>query len=86
VSNAAVGSRLDSWREQMARHLSDDSLSDQGRHCLTEFLQVLANLRPYLVQCYDREDFPRTKNEMERSIRGLKQGVSLLQDCTSRLT
>ncbi len=72
VSNAAVGSRLDSWREQMARHLSDGSLSDQGQPCLTEFLQVLSNLRPYLVQCYDREDFPRTNNEMERSIRGFK--------------
>jgi len=24
------------------------------------------------VQCYDREDFPRTNNDMERSIRGLK--------------
>src|SRR6266566_9228839 len=29
---------------------------------LTEFLQVLSNLRPYLVQCYDREEFPRTNN------------------------
>ena len=33
---------------------------------------MLSNLRPYLVQCYDRKDFPRTNNEMERSIRGLK--------------
>src|SRR2546425_1449460 len=37
-----------------------------------ECLQVLSTLRPYLVQCYDRQDFPRTNNEMERSIRGLK--------------
>ena len=37
-----------------------------------EFLQVLSNLRPYLVQCYDREEFPRTNNEMESSIRRLK--------------
>ncbi len=29
-------------------------------------------LRSHLVQCYDREDFPRTNNDMERSIRGLK--------------
>jgi hypothetical protein len=72
VSNATVGSRLESWREQMARHLSDGSLSELERECLTEFLQVLSNLRPYLVQCYDREDFPRTNNEMERSIRRLK--------------
>ena len=72
VSNATVGSRLDSWRERMATHLTDGSLSELERECLTEFLHVLSNLRPYLVQCYDREDFPRTNNDMERSIRGLK--------------
>jgi hypothetical protein len=33
---------------------------------------VLSNLRPHLVQCYDQKNFPRTNNEMERSIRGLK--------------
>jgi Transposase IS66 family len=72
VSNATVGSRLDAWRAQMARQLTDGTLSQLERECLTEFLQVLSNLRPYLVQCYDREDFPRTNNDMERSIRGLK--------------
>ena len=72
VSNATVGSRLDAWREQMAGHLTDGTLSELERECLTEFLQVLANLRPHLVQCYDCKDFPRTNNEMERSIRGLK--------------
>ena len=72
VSNATVGSRLDSWREQMAKHLSDGTLSEREQECLTEFLQVLSNLRSHLVQCYDREDFPRTNNEMERSIRRLK--------------
>src|SRR5260370_16850524 len=30
----------------------------------------------HLVQCYDREDFPRTNNDMERSIRGRKHAVS----------
>ncbi len=54
VSNALVGSRLDSWRQQMATRLSDGPLSEQEREYLTEFLQVLSNLRPYLVQCYDR--------------------------------
>lgn len=72
VRNATLGSRLDAWREQMAQHLSDGTLSELERECLTEFLQVLSNLRPYLVQCYDQKDFPRTNNEMERSIRGLK--------------
>ncbi len=72
VSNAMVGSRLDAWREQMAPQLTDGTLSELERECLTEFLQVLSNLRPHLVQCYDRENFPRTNNDMERSIRGLK--------------
>ena len=72
VSNATVGSRLDGWRECMAKQLSDGSLCELEQECLTEFLQVLANLRPHLVQCYDREGFPRTNNEMERSIRRLK--------------
>lgn len=72
VSNATVGSCLDSWREQMARRLSDGTLSEPEREYLTEFLQILSNLRPYLVQCYDREEFPRTNNDMEGSIRRLK--------------
>jgi len=72
VSNATVGSRLDVWRTQMDKLLTDGTLCELERECLTEFLQVLSNLRPHLVQCYDREDFPRTNNDMERSIRRLK--------------
>ena len=72
VSNLTIGNRLDSWRERMSTQLTDGSLSELERSCLTEFLQVLSNLRPYLVQCYDRQDFPRTNNDMERSIRCLK--------------
>ncbi len=63
VNNAVVASSL---------RLTDGSLSELEQECLTHFLQTLANLRPHLVQCYDRKDFPRTNNEMERSIRGLK--------------
>jgi hypothetical protein len=72
VSNASVGQRLDAWRQQMVGHLTDGTLSPLEHECLTQFLQILANLRTHLVQCYDRTDFPRTNNEMERSIRGLK--------------
>ena len=72
VSNATVGSRLDGWREQMAPQLTDGTLSELEQECLTQFLQQLSNLRCHLVQCYDRKDFPRTNNEMQRSIRGLK--------------
>src|SRR5512142_1522660 len=56
----------------MSSQLTDGSLSPLEQECLTECLQVLSNLRSHLVQCYDHQDFPRTNNEMERSIRGLK--------------
>jgi Transposase IS66 family len=72
VSNEMVGQRLDAWRQQMAAPLSDGTLGELEQECLTQFLQELSNLRPHLVQCYDRESFPRTNNDMERSIRALK--------------
>ena len=72
LSNAKVGRRFDGWRKSLAGHLTDGTLSPLEQECLQQFLQVLSNLRPYLIQCYNREAFPRTNNEMERSIRGLK--------------
>ena len=72
MSNVMVGTRLDRWRERMNTQLTDGSLSPLERECLTQFLQVFSNLRSHLVQCYDRQDFPRTNNDLERSIRGLK--------------
>ncbi|GHO61467.1 hypothetical protein KSC_093750 [Ktedonobacter sp. SOSP1-52] len=72
VSNESVGRRLDAWREQMVQLLETSPLSELEQESLRELLQVLSNLRPYLVQCYEREDFPRTNNDMERSIRALK--------------
>jgi Transposase IS66 family len=72
VSNETVGSRLDGWRHTLAQQLTDGTLSEGEQACLAEFLQVLSNLRPHLVQCYDQKDFPRTNNELERSIRSLK--------------
>ena len=38
--------------------LTDGTLGELEQECLTQFLQALSNLRPYLVQCYDRKDFP----------------------------
>ena len=72
VNNETVGRRLDAWRERMARLLEASTLCELEQEGLRELLQVLSNLRPYLVQCYEREDFPRTNNDMERSIRALK--------------
>jgi hypothetical protein len=72
LSNAKVGRRFDRWRNTLVRCLCDGTLSEVERECLTQFLQVLSNQRSHLVQCYDREAFPRTNNELERSIRALK--------------
>ena len=46
VSNATVASRLDAWREHMAKLLTEGTLSDLERECLNEFLQVLSNEAP----------------------------------------
>jgi hypothetical protein len=72
VSNQTVGHRLDRWRQTLTHQLAKGMLSELEQACLSEFLQVLSNLRPHLVQCYDRQDFPRTNNDLERSIRSLK--------------
>lgn len=72
VSNEIVGRCLDAWREQMAQRLSTDALSELEQEGLRERLQVLSNRRPSLMQCYDRADFLRTNNDLERSIRALK--------------
>jgi len=60
------------WRQTLAEQLTDGTLSELEQTCLSEFVQVLSNLRPYLMQCYNRKDFLHTNNELERSIRGLK--------------
>jgi len=72
LSNAKVGRRFDRWRRALAQCLTDGTLSTVEHDCLEQFLQVLSNLRPRLIQCYDLEAFPRTNNEIERGIRGLK--------------
>jgi hypothetical protein len=72
VSNAPAGERLDAWRQELAKQGSDGTLSELAQACLAEFLQVLTNLRPHLVLCSDQQGFPRTHNELERSIRGLQ--------------
>ena len=72
VTNEEVAVRFDRWRQEQALQLQDPTLPVLERECLEHFLNVLDNLRPYLIQCYDREDFPRTNNETEGSIRKIK--------------
>jgi hypothetical protein len=72
VSNEQVGQSFDQWRLGLADHLTDGTLSPTELECLEQFLQLFSNVRPYLIQCYDRQEFPRTNNDTERAIRGLK--------------
>ena len=72
VTNEQVAVRFDTWRLQLATQLQDAGLSQKERECLEHFVNVLDHLRPYLIQCYDREDFPRTNNETEGAIRKIK--------------
>jgi hypothetical protein len=71
VSHETVGSRLDAWRERLAVHLTDGTLCERERECLTEFFRVISTVRLSLVQCSNRQDVPRPKNDRERSIRRL---------------
>jgi hypothetical protein len=72
LSNKKVAGRFDRWRKKLARSLVEGSWTPVEQVCLEQFLHVLENLRPHLILCYDREQFPRTNNDMEGSIRGLK--------------
>jgi Transposase IS66 family len=72
VNNERVGHRFDQWRTDLTKHLSDGTLSEVQQKCLQELLQILSNVRPYLIQCYDHQTFPRTNNDTEREIRAIK--------------
>jgi hypothetical protein len=72
ASNEQVGQRFDQWRMALADHRTSGTLSPTELECLEQFLQLFSNVRPYLIQCYDRQEFPRTNNDTERAIRGLK--------------
>ena len=72
VTNEEVAVRFDRWRQELASHRQDRTLPQKERECLDHFLNVLENVRPYLIECYNREDFPRTNNETEGAIRKIK--------------
>jgi hypothetical protein len=72
VTNDEVAVRFDKWRQQLAKNLEDGGLLQKERECLEHFLKVLDNLRPHMIQCYDRENFPRTNNETEGCIHKIK--------------
>ncbi|HEU5382881.1 MAG TPA: hypothetical protein VFV38_46330 [Ktedonobacteraceae bacterium] len=72
LNNQSVGRRFDAWCSHLAKLEASGQLSEQEQRCLTYFLQVTADLRPRLIQCYNIKHFPRTNNDLERFIRSLK--------------
>jgi hypothetical protein len=81
VSNATVGSRLDAWRERMAKELPAGTLSELEQQCVSPRCCRYSRTCNNAVECYDHTDFPRTNNDMERSIRGLKTQYRRISGC-----
>jgi hypothetical protein len=63
------------WRQTLTHHLAKDMSSEVEYACVGEFLQVLSNRHPFLVQSSDRQGFPQTNNKLERSTRTLKPWI-----------
>ncbi len=72
ISNAEVERRFDAYLERLSRFVEAEERTEEEKLCLGHLLKVLTHLRPGLVQCYDVKGFPRTNNEMERTIRAIK--------------
>jgi hypothetical protein len=72
LTNQAVGQRFDAYLERLLHFLQEEERTEDEKTRLGELFKVLNHLRPGLIQCYDREGFPRTNNEMERTIRAIK--------------
>lgn len=72
ISSAEAGRRLDDWLHRLSTFLESDQRTEDEHLRLGHLLKVMTHLRSGLVQCYDREGFPRTNNDMERTIRAIK--------------
>lgn len=72
ITNAEVGKRFDAYLERLSGFLEAPERTEDEQLRLGHLLKVFTHLRPGLVQCYDIEGFPRTNNEMERTIRAIK--------------
>lgn len=64
--------RLDAYLDRLSRFVAAPERTEDEKERLGHLLKVLTHLRSGLVQCYDIEGFPRTNNDMERTIRAIK--------------
>lgn len=72
ISNEEVGRRFDAYLGRLSCFLQADVRTDDEHLRLGHLLKVLTHLRPGLVRCYDTLGFPRTNNDLERTIRAIK--------------
>jgi hypothetical protein len=72
ITNGEVARRFDVYLERLSCFVEAPERTTDEKLRLGHLLKVLTHLRPGLVHCYDIEGFPRTNNEMERTIRAIK--------------
>jgi hypothetical protein len=72
LTRSAVEQRLDGWQARLKAHLHTGGEHPEEVRCLSYLLKVVTHLRPWLTHCYAVTDLPRTNNEMELLIRGIK--------------
>lgn len=72
ISHREVGRRFDVYLGRLSCFLEAKARTDDEKLRLSHLLKVLTHVRPGLVHCYDIEGFPRTNNDMERTIRAIK--------------
>jgi hypothetical protein len=72
ITNGEVARRFDAYLERLSCFVDAEERTEDEKMRLGHLFKVLTHLRPGLVQCYDIEGFPRTNNELERTIRAIK--------------
>jgi hypothetical protein len=72
ITNVEVARRFDAYLERLSCFVDAQERPEDEQFRLGHLFKGLTHLRPGLVQWYDLEGFPRTNNEMERTIRAIK--------------
>jgi hypothetical protein len=72
VTNQEVTRRFDAYLERLSRFVHAQERTEDEKLRLGHLLKVFTHLKPGLIQCYDLPGFPRTNNDMERTIRAIK--------------
>lgn len=72
VTNFEVTRRFDAYLESLSCFVHAEERTEDETLRLGHLLKVFTHLKPGLVHSYDLPGFPRTNNDMERTIRAIK--------------